>query len=155
MKALQNSAAARGTLLTGGTAKDLQSFGQDYASNEYGNVYGRALGEFTNRYNIFKQNQNDQYNRLASLAGLGQTSAGQLTNAGQGFANNASNILMNSGQQIGQQYNNAGAARASGYAANGNIWGSTLGNLGYLATLMKTQPGTPTYPTPDYGAIGF
>src|SRR5712692_2716617 len=38
-QALERSAAARGNLLSGGTAKALTQYGQDYASNEYGNVY--------------------------------------------------------------------------------------------------------------------
>jgi hypothetical protein len=71
--AIQRSAAAKGNLLTGGTAKDLMDYGQNSASNEYGNVYNRALGEYQQRYNIFQQHQADQFNRLASIAGLGQT----------------------------------------------------------------------------------
>jgi hypothetical protein len=77
--AIQRSAAAKGNLLTGGTAKDLTDYAQNSASNEYGNVYNRALGEYQQRYNIFQQHQADQYNRLASIAGLGQTAVGQLT----------------------------------------------------------------------------
>lgn len=44
-KALERSAAARGVLRTGGTLKDLLSYGQDLASQEYENVYGRRWGE--------------------------------------------------------------------------------------------------------------
>jgi hypothetical protein len=136
-QALERSAAARGSLLTGGTMKDLTNYAQDYASNEYNNVYNRAMGEYLNRYNIFKQNQNDQFNRLAALAGIGQTSTSQLMGAGQNAASNVGNLLMTSGAQQAQAINNAAAARASGYAAGGNIWGNTLGNLGSLALLMK------------------
>jgi hypothetical protein len=42
-RALENSAAARGTLLSGATAKALQNYGQEAASQEYGNAFGRAL----------------------------------------------------------------------------------------------------------------
>lgn len=125
---LQRSAAAKGNLLTGGTAQDLAKFGQDYASNEYGNVYGRAYNDYTTRYNTFKQNQNDIFNRLAAISGVGQTTAGQLASGGQNFANNASSILMTGAGQIGDQYNNAAAARASGYVGAGNAWGSALGS---------------------------
>jgi hypothetical protein len=45
-KALQRSAAAKGSLLGGGTLKALADYGQGLASQEYGNVYGRRLGEF-------------------------------------------------------------------------------------------------------------
>ena len=43
-KALERSAAAKGTLLTGGTLKDLGQYSQGLASQEYANAYGRALG---------------------------------------------------------------------------------------------------------------
>src|SRR6202008_2057655 len=90
LDALQNSAAARGGLLSGNTAKALEDYSQNYASNEYSNVYGRSLGEYQQAYNIFQNNQANKFNRLASLSGLGQTSAGQLNSAGQSAASNVS-----------------------------------------------------------------
>lgn len=42
-KALQRSAAARGTLLTGGTQKALARYGQDYAAGEFGSIFNRNL----------------------------------------------------------------------------------------------------------------
>ena len=44
-KALEQSAAARGTLRTSGTFKDILGWGQGLASNEYAQVYGRRFGE--------------------------------------------------------------------------------------------------------------
>lgn len=41
--ALERSAAAQGTLRTGGTLKDILKYGQDYAAGEYQNIYDRAL----------------------------------------------------------------------------------------------------------------
>lgn len=141
---LSNSAAARGNLLSGGFAKELSDYNQNQASAEYGNVYNRAHQAFTDRYNIFKQNQQDIFNRYADLAGLGQTSAGQLTSAGENFGNNASNILLTSAGQIGQQLNNAGAARASGFVGGANaIQGGINGisNLALMAALLRNQGG--------------
>lgn len=40
-RALENSAAGKGTLRTGGTLKDILGYGQNLASQEYGNVYQR------------------------------------------------------------------------------------------------------------------
>jgi len=49
-QALQQSAAARGVLNGGGTLKDVLQYGQDYASQEYGNVVNRDLTKYlTNR----------------------------------------------------------------------------------------------------------
>jgi hypothetical protein len=128
VKALQNSAAAKGQLFDPNTSKALTRYGQDYASNEYGNVYNRAMQEFQQRYNIFNQNQANQYNRLAGLSGMGQTSAGQLASAGQAAAGNTGNILMNAAQNIGNDITGGANARASGYMGAGNAYtGMTSG----------------------------
>jgi hypothetical protein len=133
MQALQNSAAAQGTLLTGGTAAGIQRYGQDYASNEYQNVYNRALGQYQQSYNQFQQQQANEYNRLAALAGTAQVSAQQLGQTGLQSAGQVGNTLLTSAGQIGQQLNNAGAATASGYVGAANAYGGAVQNLGGLA----------------------
>jgi len=143
-QALQNSAAASGNLLTGGTAKAIQQYGQDYASNEYSNVYNRALGQYQQNYNIFEQNQANQFNRLASVAGLGQTAAGQLGQQGQAAASNISGTNATIGGQVGQSILNQGAATASGYAgiANAGMGGlNSLSQYAMLQNLIGQQPG--------------
>lgn len=94
-QALERSAAARGTLLTGGTLKGLQQFGQDFASNEYGNVYNRAAGAYQQKYNDYLGNyqralgeygmrygqSNDQFNK--ALQTYQQARADQGQNFGQ------------------------------------------------------------------------
>lgn len=72
MKAIENSAAARGNLNSGATLKALTRYGQDFASNEYGNAYNR------------------EYGRLSQLAGLGQASTAQTAASGQSMANSVS-----------------------------------------------------------------
>lgn len=136
-QALERSAAARGNLLTGGTAKALERYGQNYASNEYGNVYNRALNTYQTNYNTFQQNAANLYNRLAGIAGTGQVSAGQLAGAGQSAANNIGSIDMNLGQQLGNDANIAGGARASGYAGIANSIGGGINNLSSLLFLQK------------------
>lgn len=49
-KALETSAAARGTLNTGGTLKGIVDYGQALASQEYGNVFNRAVQSFDRLY---------------------------------------------------------------------------------------------------------
>lgn len=88
-KTVENSAAARGSLLSGGTLKALQKYGQDYASGEYNNVY----------------------NRLSSTAGGGQVANNMNTN-GSNFANNYGNTTM-SGAAAGAA-GTVGAANAWG-----------------------------------------
>lgn len=61
LKALQRSAAARGTLLTGGTLKSLQGYAQDEASQEYDKVYGRALGEYQQDFGVHQFNEGQRF----------------------------------------------------------------------------------------------
>ena len=110
MKALENSAAARGGLLSGATMKGIQRYGQDMASQEYMNAF--------NRYQVERE---ARLNPLQSLAGVGQTTANALAAGGQGFAGNAnqlamtnmtnqSNLALTSGNIRASQYNTAGRA---------------------------------------------
>lgn len=48
--ALERSAAARGTLRSGQTLTDLTEFGQNFAAQEYSNVFNRALQAHDRRY---------------------------------------------------------------------------------------------------------
>jgi len=105
MKALDRQAAARGGLMSGGALKAAQRYGQDYASNEFGNAY----------------------NRLAGLAQIGPSSAGVMNTLGQNYANAAGQNTMAGGQAVGQGYMNAGAARASGYIGGANAFAGGLG----------------------------
>lgn len=143
--ALERSAAARGSVLTGGTAKALDTYAQDYASNEYGNVYNRALQDYTTKYNAYNTDQANQFNRLAALSGVGQTAANQLASSGQAASNNISSNLLGTAANVGQQINNAGAATASGYVGAGNAWNQGLsgigGNLSNLALISQLKKG--------------
>ncbi len=107
-KALERSAAARGGLNSGGTLKALSRYGQDYASGEYNNAYNR-----------FNADRDRRFNRLSSLAGIGQTANQSVAQAGQNYANNAGGNLMN----------NANAQGAAGIA-QANTWGNTLSGMG-------------------------
>ena len=82
MKGLDRSAASRGRLYSGGYGEDLTRYAQGAASTQYGNYY----------------------NRLAAMAGVGQTTASGLGVLGQNYAN-----------QYSTAQNNMGNARASGY----------------------------------------
>lgn len=95
MKALERMQAARGNMLSGGALKAGQRYAQDYASGEYQNAY----------------------NRLANIAGLGQTVGGQLGSAAQQFGTSAGNVM-------GQEANALAAGRIGrGSAYSGAIQG--------------------------------
>jgi len=120
MKALERSASARGNLLSGGTLKGIQRFGQDLASQEYGNAF--------NRYQI---ERSARLNPLQSLMGSGQSATNMMTgNIGQSSQNQQANIY------------NAGQARASGYVGSANALGGALSSIGQAAAsfpLMQAQ----------------
>ena len=128
-KMLNNSLAAKGGALSGAAVKSAMRYGQDYASNEYANVYNRAASEFDRAYNIFKQNQADQYNKLAALSGVGQVTAGELNQLGQNYANTGSNIIVGQGNTAADLAVQAANARASGYMGSSNAWQNGLNNI--------------------------
>lgn len=85
LKGIQNSAAAKGTLLTGGTLKALQGYGTGLADQTYGNLFNRALGVNQNNFGqALAANQTNfgqglqkhqtQYGDLYNLAALGKPS---------------------------------------------------------------------------------
>lgn len=155
--AISNSAAARGGLLSGNTAKAIDDYTQQSASQEYGNVYNRAFGQYQQQYNEFQQGQANRYNRLASLAGVGQTAAQTLGQEGQAASGNVGNILMTSGAQQGADLQNAAAARASGYVGSANAWNSGLSGAGnnltdLLLLQQLKQQQQPTGTLPDTSA---
>ncbi len=139
--ALTNSAAASGNLLTGNTGEALQQYGQQAGQQDYQNVYNRALQQYQQSYNQYQQNQSNLFNRSASLAGLGQTAAGQLGSEGQAASGNVAYTDINAGAQQGQQINAAAYQQASGYTGAASSIGGGLTNLQqYL--LMQNQQAT-------------
>src|SRR3974390_3150307 len=50
MQALENSAAARGGLLSAGTGKQLEQYGQGLASTNYQQVYNNAMQQYQQQY---------------------------------------------------------------------------------------------------------
>ena len=112
-KALERSAAARGGLLSGGTGKALQRFGQEMGSQEY-----------TNAFNRYQAERQARLGPLQSLTGMGQTTAQQIGNAGQQMATS-----------VGNDMTNSAAARASGYVGGANAL------TGGLNTYLNYQQG--------------
>lgn len=103
VQALDRSAAAKGTLLTGGHLKDLTEFGQGLASTEYGNEFGRMFG----------------------LAGLGQQAAGALGQYGTSYGSNLTDLTTGTGNA------RANAAIGQGNAFSGAL--GNIGNIGAAA----------------------
>jgi hypothetical protein len=121
MQGLERSAAARGGLLSGGTLKGIQRYGQDMASQEYTNAFNRYQAERTGTLNPFQ-----------AMAGQGQSTANTLTNLGMNYAN-----------QAGEAYMGAGNARASGYVGQANAINqgiSGISNMYFQNQLLNRLP---------------
>lgn len=108
MRAIQNSAAAKGTLLSGGTGKSLERFGQGLASKEYQNAYNR-----------FNNDRSTVFGRLGEIAGFGPAA----TNAGMQSANNF-------GNQATELTTGLGNVRAAGAMNQANAIGNAAGEIG-------------------------
>lgn len=105
-KAIERSAAARGLLNSGATLKAANNYAQNTASDEYGNYW----------------------NRLAGLAGVGQTATAGTAAAGQSSTGMINNALQQSGN-----------ARASSYANTGSAINSGINNV--LSAYLFSQGG--------------
>jgi len=64
-KALENSKAAQGVIGTGGSIKDFINYGQNFASQEYGNIFDRKLQTYaanrSNALGTYNTNYQTQY----------------------------------------------------------------------------------------------
>jgi hypothetical protein len=121
-QAIDRSLASRGRSLSGAGVKEGVRYASGMASNEFGNFY----------------------NRLANLAGIGQTATGSTAAAGANAANN-----------ISQNHMFAGQARANGYMQAGQAANSAVqgGISNYMLSRYLQQPGAGTYggaATPPY-----
>lgn len=123
-KALDRSAASRGRLFSGAQMKGLSRYNQGMASQQF----------------------NNYANRLASIAGIGQTATNQTNALGQNYATNAGNALQN-----------AGAARASGYAGAANAVTGAINNGLYAYGMsggFNSQPPPSNAYGNGYAAVG-
>ena len=135
-QALNRGAAAAGRFDSGRALKDLISFNSGNASQEYGNAYNRFNNDNTTRYN-----------RLASLAGVGQQATNQTGAFGQSYANSVAGNNINAAGVVGSNTIGAGNARASGYIGSANAVNNGISNAfnqyqsgQYLNSLLPRQP---------------
>lgn len=116
--ALQNSAAGKGSLLTGRTMADLNNYAQGVASTNYQNTFQNALTQYNSAYQTFQNNQNNTYSRLMGLSGQGLQAAG-----------GAANFMSGIGGDLASLMAGAGAARAGGTIGAANAYGGIAGGV--------------------------
>jgi hypothetical protein len=116
----------------GGSNVDLArtKFAEDYASNAYQNALSNYM---TQQQQGFAQGQTQQgniYNRLASLAGIGQASQAQANTLGSNTANALSQLGIGGASALG-----------AGQVGAANAYANVAGGLG--SNLMLSQFLTP------------
>lgn len=116
---VRNQANSVGGLVGGNALQGLNTFAQNYAQNAYQQAYQNYN---TNKTNIF--------NRLASIAGIGQTANNTSAQYGAGATQAASNYLTS-----------GAAAQAAGNVGQANAISSGLGSAGNYALLSSFLKG--------------
>ena len=136
-KALDRQAAARGGMISGSALKAAQRYGQDAASQEFGNAYNR-----------FRDTQGLRRNALAGVTGFAPTAAGAMTSSGQNYATNAGNAMAGQGVNTANALLAAQQARSSSYGQVGSALNRYLTpSLGSSAQSAFSQT--------DLGGSGF
>jgi hypothetical protein len=134
-RAINQSAAARGSMLSPATVKALQQYSSGLASQEYGaandrynvnrqfganqfdqnrqyasDLYGRGYDRARQSYTDILNSKTGQYNRMTSLANVGLGAAGELSGLTSDYFGNRANLELQ-----------RGANRAGGYKSGAEV----------------------------------
>ena len=128
--ATNNLANLSGGVISGNALKGINDYTQNYAQNAYQQAY--------NNYNT---NQSNIFNRLSSIAGLGENASAQTGTIGSNTANGVSSALQN-----------AGTATAGGIVGSGNALSQGINNAASWYKLGNISNGSGSTPQYAYGA---
>lgn len=136
LKAVQNSAAARGLGVSGAALKGAATFATGLADQTYQSNYDRALGTFTANLG----SKSAAFNRLSTLVNAGEaaaagaaTSGNQSAAIGTTGANNVGSNIISGSNATAAGINAAGGAASgfannvAGYAAYKGLYGAPSG----------------------------
>lgn len=122
---INRAAAANGSQYSGAVLKALSRFNSGLASQEYGAYDQRQ----NTAQQLFEGEKVNRFNRLSSLAGIGQTANQALNTAGQQVNSTIAQLGNANENRMGQYMTDAAEARASGYVGVGNAINKGLKNL--------------------------
>lgn len=100
-QARERSAAARGTVLNGGTLKALERYGQDYAQNEYQQLRANTYENYKTRYGQFQDKAGMDFAARTANANDAQTS----------YQNRATRYLAGNNRTLSDYITNLNARR--------------------------------------------
>ena len=123
--ATENLMNRSGGLISGNTLRGVN----DYAQNTAADAYGQA-------FDIYNTNQNNIFNRLSAIAGIGQVANANTAGAGTQISGNAAGSMMN-----------AGAASAAGRVGSANALAGGINNAAswYTLSSMMGKGGSTGY----------
>lgn len=142
-QAIDENAAANGTLMTGGTGTALENYGQNLAQNAYQQTYNNAL-------NAYQTN----VGAAQGATNTGLSSTGQLANTNLGISGQTTQTDLTAAQQQALQINNAAAAKAGGILGSNNAIMGAITGAGASAgpAISAAAPNLPAWATIGLGA---
>ncbi len=108
-RGINNFLSSRGLNKSGRAAKELTRFNQ-----------GEATQEFDRAFNRFTLTQGNRFNRLLTLANVGQESVNTLVNASEARTNRNVNTLLGTGQNVAARQSNIGTIENDARARRGD-----------------------------------
>lgn len=143
IKALQNSAAARGNLLSGATLKEIQEFGQDMASQEY----DKYVNQLSNLAGRGFQSSGSQAELMAKLGGNIASAdrirvsnlLGSQGNYYDALSNARTNEIANLSQNYADFANRQRDLASTRYGQGSSLLGSYYGDLSNLGLGKATN----------------
>lgn len=149
-QAIQRSAAAQGGLVSGGALKDLDTYSQGYASNQYQQSYSNALAAYNQAYNQFETQQGNTYNRLAATAGLGQNAVTQTATSGNSAAGTNAAVSGSTANALAGLATSGASAQGAAGVAFGNIAANTSNQI---ANSLALSSGSGYGPSTGSGGL--
>jgi hypothetical protein len=107
-------------------------FAEDYASNAYQNALTNYMSQQAQGFSQGQTQQSNIFNRLAAIAGIGQTAQGSTQALGQQTSTNLAQLGIGGATALGA--GQVGAANAYGNTV------SQLGNAGLMYSLFNKAP---------------
>jgi hypothetical protein len=132
LKAVQNSAAARGLGVSGAAMKGAASYATGLADSTYNDVFNRALQTFNTNYS----SASNQVNRLQGIVSNGQNAAATNGSLGAAAVGNIGNTLTSGANA--QAAGTIGSANALSNGLNG------IGNSAVTGALLTNNAGGAT-----------
>lgn len=122
LQSLQASDIANGTLMSGQGAKDVTNYAENYASTGYQQAFNNYLA-----------NQQNQFNQLSTIAGLGTGPTNVASEIGSQTGQSIANTNMTGQGGVNALNLGAATASASGSVSSANALSKGLGQLGQYA----------------------